>query len=129
MWICICVPQILGAQNLKKTPHQPTNNNKKDQQNPKTSTNQTKNPQTCKISNFKRNRERNTCIYSDTKLRPIIKTEFLPYEQIASMVEQLEVLLFLWKYSHPAIHLHTSLHLHKEIALVFNDPHGFLIVS
>lgn len=41
----------------------------------------------------KKNRERNNCIYSDKKLRPIIKMVFLPYEQIAGMVEQLEALL------------------------------------
>lgn len=32
-------------------------------------------------------------MYSDTKLRPIIKRQFLPYEQGAGMVEQLETLL------------------------------------
>lgn len=73
----MCSLNIRHPKFLKK-PHQPTT--KKNQQNPKISTNQTKNPQT--LPNFKRNRERNTCIYSNTKLRPIIKTEFLPYEPI-----------------------------------------------
>lgn len=49
---------MLDAQNLKS----------------KTNANETKqkNPQTCNFSKSKRNIERNTCRFSDTKLRPIM---------------------------------------------------------